>query len=120
LQTPSEGLILGDPNEWWAWEYWYDKDWPDNRPWWIWARPNIRLVLDGPLIAGDPGILPYGYGYDGDKPTPADPDQDKFIKQPIHPMPYLGDLALYKTIAKNFLGIPSQEAMTSGTLLQCA
>ena len=90
--STSQGLILGDPYEWSALEYWGIKNtWGGQ---WKGARPNKRLVLDGqPTIAGDAGILPYGYGYE---------TQDKFQEQPMHPMPYLGDLSIYKKIAKNF------------------
>lgn len=98
---PANGDILGDPTAgWgdaaeddyltnWTWEA-ADRD-PAGQLFWI-SRPPRRLTFpDQPAIGGAQKILPYGFGFDTDYPTMADPDQRRFEHQPTQPIPYLGD-----------------------------
>lgn len=88
--NPSVGTITGDPNEHPAYgaygqDYWYNKPWA--------ARPPSPLSspYEPPAIGGTPKYLPDGYGWDG--------DQDPFPAQAPQPIPYLGDLDIYKQAA---------------------
>lgn len=89
----ATGTISGDPMDISA-EYWTFRNGLPA------TRPERRLVFPGqPEISGGTSILPYGYGWDT-----AQPDQQKFEGLPTHDIPYLGDLTLYKQLAKSFNG----------------
>ncbi len=76
---------------------------------WDWkgvmSRPARRLTFpDQPPIGGKTKFLPPGLGWDTDYPGPdpvsSRPRVRKFEKQPTQPIPYLGDLKLYKALAQ--------------------
>jgi len=57
-----------------------------------------------PPISGTPTILPLGSGwndlYTKTKDTTTVVDQQRFESQPVHDMPYIGDLSFYTTLGK--------------------
>jgi len=100
---PSTGLIDDggyDPRQETMQRYWRVKrDW-SHASLVGQARPTRRLVFpDQPAIGLTPKFLDPGLGYDADVPDPAAPDEQRFPEQPIQPMPYLGDLDLYREMA---------------------
>lgn len=116
-KAPADGSILPDPpqpnnpqartQE----EYWElkreESEEDTNVGWGTMARPTRRLVLPSqPTLNGDEALLPAGFGYDGEFPSPTKPKQARYEKQPIQPMPYLGDLSLYKKFATNHQRTP--------------
>ncbi len=92
--VPSKGTITGDPYQFDD-NYWRTFNAPT-------ARPPRQLVADGqPPIGGKQEILPPGYGWDSRyiNPKTGNPDQHFYASQPTQPIPYLGDLSLYKGLA---------------------
>ena len=87
----ARGLISGNPTQTASWlDYWKTKPLP--------ARPARRLVaLTQPALGGAPRLLPYGFGWDSDHP-----EQTRYQREPVKPIPYLGDLTLYKELAKGY------------------
>ncbi len=62
------------------------------------ARPTRRLTLPGqPSINRTNVVLPEGQGWNTEGPT--FPEPQLFTKQKTEPMPYLGDLNLYRQMA---------------------
>lgn len=101
-QTAS-GTITGNPAQAASWEsYWKNK--PAR------ARPALRLTKDGqPVIQGSVGTLAAGQGWDS-----GYTDQHTYAAQQVKPIPYLGDLALYKRMAKKHEGTGSTLRYTQG------
>ncbi len=97
----ADGLITGDPAQHAdQYDYWYNSPWGGQ-------RPTRKLVVPGqPAIKGgpDPKIMPQGFGWDSDYPTALSPDQRRYEKNPVHPMPYLSDLSFYENLAKQSKG----------------
>lgn len=95
---PAQGTIAGDPGEADDWTHYWQ--WKSAQ-----SRPARRLTAKGqPAINGVAKTLPYGYGWDSDYPSPDvyKPDQRRFESQSTQPIPYLGDLTLYKNLATGY------------------
>ena len=95
-QQPARGAITGDPTQtsdqhwYWLWTGAYAESYGGNS-----IRPTLRMTFPGqPPIGGTEKILPSGAGWDSDHP-----DQKRYEAQPPQPIPYLGDLKIYKTLA---------------------
>jgi len=59
------------------------------------ARPTQKVTFPGqPAIGGSQRVLPYGKGWDSDNPN-----QKRFAAQSTQPIPYLGNLTFYKSLA---------------------
>ncbi|MBI2104996.1 MAG: hypothetical protein HYT90_05410 [Candidatus Omnitrophica bacterium] len=93
-KQPATGGITGDPAETANQKaYWQACDTAacDRDA----ARPTRKLTVPGqPAIGGSEKVLPYGKGWDSDKPN-----QTKYDAQTTQPIPYLGDLNFYKSLA---------------------
>ncbi len=102
----STGVIVGDPNQHASRTSYLDSfgNYPNSRR----SRPTRDLTFPGQPAIGNPAlpkILPYGSGWDTQpRPTgqPAFPNQEKFPNQDPQPIPYLGNLGLYKTLAMTY------------------
>lgn len=99
---PATGLITGDPTQKSDWtSYWTYKTGLTS----LRARPAQLLTHPNqPAIGGTPTKLPAGFGWDSeyvDPNTGVQGEQRKFTAQPVHDMPFIGDLNLYKTMADN-------------------
>ncbi len=100
--APVQGLIYGDPSQD-SLSGWY---FPSKK---ARARPERRKSFAGqPTIGGgSTEYLPYGQGWDTDRPglpDPNQPDQQRFERQSTQDIPYLGDLMVYKTLAQEHNG----------------
>jgi hypothetical protein len=101
LSGPAQGLIYGDPYQ-------------DSLSWYFHSkkehtRPERRKTFPGmPTVGGGPAeLLPYGQGWDTRDARPVSatrPDQQRFDRQLTQDIPYLGDLNLYKTFAREHGG----------------
>ena len=105
---PSEGIITGNPTQLvdvgpisaWQWYAASSKTFFQNR-----ARPPRRLTEPTqPAIGGTPTILSTGHGWASEPvaENPDAPEQARYEKQQPQDMPYLGDLAFYRTLAKAY------------------
>ncbi|MBI3323917.1 MAG: hypothetical protein HYZ92_01375 [Candidatus Omnitrophica bacterium] len=90
---PSTGTITGDPSQF---DLSYYLQWKFNT-----SRPTRKLTLDGqPPIGGVLKVLPQGSGWDYEyRNADGVLDQRKYVGQPVQPMPYLGDLDYYNSLA---------------------
>lgn len=94
-RQPAAGLISGDPNQT-ASQSAYWKACDTDPCTYHAARPTQNVTFPNqPPIGGTAKVLPpYGQGWDS-----SSPDQTRFAAQPVQPIPYLGDLNFYKSLA---------------------
>ena len=93
-KKPADGLITGDPSQT-ANQSAYWKACDTNPCTYDASRPTRHVTLPGqPFVGGTEKILPSGKGWDSDHP-----EQRKAQGQPTQPIPYLGNLSFYKSLA---------------------
>ena len=93
-KQPAVGTITGDPTQTASQAaYWSacDSYSCDQHA----SRPTLRVTVPGqPPVGGTEKILPAGKGWNSDSP-----DQKKAQGQATQPIPYLGNLSFYKSLA---------------------
>ena len=103
-EAVAAGTISGDPTQYASWA-----SYRTSRP--TRARPARRVTAVGQPAIGGPGqekILDPGKGWNSDYTEKIGSvtriEQKKFPKQAVEPMPYLGDLGIYKSMAAGYDG----------------